>query len=282
MNNLGLSYADLGRHADAVRLHEHTLARMKAQLGPDHPDTFASMNNLANSYTALGRHADACPLYQETLALRKAKLGPDHPDTLKSMNNLAYIYCALGRHTDTLRLHEEALARMKAKLGPDHPDTLLGMGNVAQSLVNLDRGAEAVCLIDDCVRRAAGKAVHPRLLPGVMQMRLRVYEKAKDVAGCRQTAEMWDSFNRTDAASQYDAACMWAVTAAVLHGTDLKSVQPTEPADLAMARLTQAVAAGYKDAAHIAQDRDLDALRDRADFRKLVTMLGDSRDLTRN
>jgi hypothetical protein len=37
--------------------------------------------------------------------------------------------------------------------------------------------------------------------------------------------------------------------------------------------LEQAVAAGYKNAAHMKQDKDLDALRDRADFTKLVTML---------
>ncbi len=57
----------------------------KAKLGPDHPDTLASMNNLANSYSDLGRHAEALKLREETLALRKAKLGPDHPDTLASM-----------------------------------------------------------------------------------------------------------------------------------------------------------------------------------------------------
>ena len=92
MNNLANSYADLGRHADALKLHEETLALRKAKLGPDHPDTLRSMNNLANSYSALGRHADALKLREETLALRKAKLGPDHPDTLESMNNLANSY----------------------------------------------------------------------------------------------------------------------------------------------------------------------------------------------
>jgi hypothetical protein len=60
-------------------LYEETLALQKAKLGPDHPDTLASMNNLAHSYAALGRQADALKLREQTLALRKAKLGPDHP-----------------------------------------------------------------------------------------------------------------------------------------------------------------------------------------------------------
>ena len=44
----------LNRHADALQLREETLALMKAKLGPDHPDTLATMNNLAISYEALG------------------------------------------------------------------------------------------------------------------------------------------------------------------------------------------------------------------------------------
>ena len=50
MNNLAVSYAAVGRLAEALKLHEETLALRKAKLGPDHPDTLASMNNLANSY----------------------------------------------------------------------------------------------------------------------------------------------------------------------------------------------------------------------------------------
>ena len=40
-----------------------------------------------------------------------------------------------------------------------------------------------------------------------------------------------------------------------------------------MAWLKQAVAAGCSDAQHIKQDADLDALRDREDFQKLVAEL---------
>ena len=39
MINLASSYADFGRHADALKLREETLALQKAKLGPDHPDT---------------------------------------------------------------------------------------------------------------------------------------------------------------------------------------------------------------------------------------------------
>jgi non-specific serine/threonine protein kinase/serine/threonine-protein kinase len=273
--NLAVSYAHLGRHTDAVKLYEETLPIMKAKM-PDHPFTFICMNGLASSYAKLGRDAEALKLYEETLALRKAKLGPDHPNTLTSMYNLGNSYAALGRYADALKLYEQTVALQKAKLGPNHPNTLLSMCGVAASLVKLGRGAQAVPIIDDCVQRATGKVIDPALLPNVMDLRLRHFEKAKDPAGCRQTAALWEKLNRADAASLYDATCMRAVSAAVLRAADPSPAgakQADAEAEQAMAWLKKAVAAGYKDATHMEKDTDLDALRDREDFKKLLAEL---------
>jgi tetratricopeptide (TPR) repeat protein len=276
MSNLANSYEALGRIADALKLREETLALRKGKLGPDHPDTLGSMSNLAISYTALGRHADALKLRKETLALQKDKLGPDHPDTLGSMNNLAASYYKLGRHVDALKLCEETLALQKAKLGPDHPDTLMSMGNLAETLFKLDRGGEAITIIDECLKRATGKVVDPQTLPQVVDLRLRHFQKAKDAAGCRATAEIWEKLKRMDADSLYNAACYRAVTAVVIKqdaktpGADAARLAKEE-ADRAMAWLAQAVTAGYKNAGHMKKDTDLDALRDRPDFQKLLS-----------
>jgi hypothetical protein len=94
--------------------------------------------------------------------------------------------------------------------------------------------------------------------------------------GCRQTAEMWEKLKRTDADSLYNTARMRAVTAAVFLAADRSpegGKQADAEADRAMSRLKEAVAAGYKQVAHIQRDQDLDALRGRADFTNLVTML---------
>jgi len=273
MNNLGESYSALGRNAEALKLHEETLRLRQAKLGANHPETLQSMNNLAVSYAAVGRNADALKLHEETLNLRQAKLGPDHPDTLQTMNDLAGSYATLGRHTDALHLHEKTLRLRQGKLGPDHPDTLVSMWGVAKSLAELKRSADALPIIDECVQRAAGKVVDPALIPAVMYLRLRHFENRKDAAGCRATAEMFERLKQTDAQSLYSAACFRAVTAAVILAAD-KSERAAKKADAeadrAMVWLTQAIAAGYHDAAQIREDDDLDALRDRADFKKLV------------
>ena len=45
--------------------------------------------------------------------------------------------------------------------------------------------------------------------------------------------------------------------------------------DQAMAMLRDAVAKGYKDAAHMKKDTDLDPLRQREDFKKLLSELAE-------
>jgi hypothetical protein len=150
------------------------------------------------------------------------------------------------------------------------------MWGVAETLPRLERGAEAIPIIDECIRRAAGKAVDPRLIPEVINLRLRHFEKSKDAAGCKETAEMWEKLGRTDAESLFDAACYRAVTAAVILSapkTHSAARESAAEADRAMTLLKQAVAAGFKDAAHMKKDKDLDALRERADFQMLVTAL---------
>jgi tetratricopeptide (TPR) repeat protein len=249
MSNLAISYGEAGRYADAVKLDEETLALRKAKLGPDHPDTLASMSNLAASLAELGRHDEAVKLIKEVLALQKAKLGPNHPDTLVSMANLANHYDDLGRPDEALKLHEETLALRKAILGPGHPETLMSMWAVAGNLAMLDRGAQALPIIDECVGLAAGKDVHPRLVPDMMGLRLQHFEKIRDVAGCLETAAMWEALKRTDAESLYQSAYFRALCAVVMRETDKTpagEAKAKDQADLATAWLKQAVAAGYR------------------------------------
>ncbi len=286
MTHLADSYAGLGRHLDALKLREETLALQKVKLGRDHINTLNSISNLAISYTALRRYADAAELHEETLALRKVKLGPEHPDTVKSMSNLANCYALLGRYAEALPIREQALALRKVHLGPNHPDTLNSMWRVASNLIKLDRGTEAVPILDECLQRATGRPVHPLLIPDLVDLRLRHFEKAKDAEGCRTTAQMWENLHRSDSDSFYQAAVCHAVTSEAMKsssGTDGKAPAADTTrlakveADQAMAWLQKAVAAGYKDMAKMKKDKDFDGLRDRADFKKLLTDVDSNR-----
>jgi hypothetical protein len=112
----------------------------------------------------------------------------------------------------------------------------------------------------------------PRLVDTIEQ-RLRIFEKWKDPAGCRATTEMWEKLNRTDSDSLYMAAVIRSVTAAVVRAADSSDAGKKEAdaeAGRAVAWLKQAVTAGYKDVANLKESKDLDPLRDREDFKRLL------------
>jgi hypothetical protein len=280
MHNLAASYAAMNRHAEALKLREETLAGRKRVLPPDHPDTLSSMHALALSYVMMNRHAEALKLHEETLAACKRVLPPDHPSTLMSMYDLALIYAAMNRPADAIKLLEETVAAQKPVLPADHLNTIKSMAYLALTYAALNRHAEARPLIDEVLAKANRPGVHPRLIPKMIDLRLRPFEKAGDAAGCRATAEIWEKLKRTDASSLYEAACWRAVTASV----QAKANEPdaarlaNEDADKAMAWLTKAVAAGFTNVAHIRKDADLDFLRDREDFQKLLGELDKRRE----
>jgi tetratricopeptide (TPR) repeat protein len=148
LNNLALTYCDLGRAADALPLQQRALAITEATRGPDHPDTATRLTNLALTYRDLGRAADALPLVERALAITEATLGPDHPSTAVQLNNLALTYRDLGRAADALPLQQRALAITEATLGPDHPDTATRLNNLALTYRGLGRAADALPLVE--------------------------------------------------------------------------------------------------------------------------------------
>jgi tetratricopeptide (TPR) repeat protein len=277
MNNLAASYFVAGQIERALKLREETLALRKAKLGPDHPATLTSMNNLADCYGAAGQYERALKLHEETLALRKAKLGPEHPDTLASMNSLAICYAMAGQNERALKLREETLALRKAKLGPDHPDTLTCMGDLASSYASAGQNERALWLYEETLasQKAKLRPNHPATLYtrlNIAGIKSKLGRAAEGAADCREATEAFEKLNRTDAGSLYNAACFRALLAAALRG-GTPSADSTkrahEEADRAMTWLKKAVAAGYHNAAQMSKDQDLDALRDRDDFKKL-------------
>jgi serine/threonine protein kinase/tetratricopeptide (TPR) repeat protein len=272
--NLASSLDLVGRMQEALKLREETFALRRAKLGPDHSATLLTMNALGESYARLGRNADALKIREETLALRKAKLEPSHPDTLQSMNDLAETYATLDRHADALKLRQEAYALRKAKLGADHPDTVYSLAELASSLLKVGRDAEALPLLDECLAVAETKKVDPYVLSVVYDTRLHHYMKTKDVAAYRRTLEQWEKRKQT-AYPQMDA-CFRAMKAALLRATG-KSPAATREADAdcdrAVEILKKAVAAGLCNLPEMQRDPDLDALRNREDFKQLLAEL---------
>jgi eukaryotic-like serine/threonine-protein kinase len=97
---------------------EQMLAKLKEELGPDHPATLRCMNALAHTYLGSGRQDEALTLFEEALAKMRKHLGPDHSRTLDCMGNLAGAYLEAGMLDRAEPLLRECLA-IRTKHMPD-------------------------------------------------------------------------------------------------------------------------------------------------------------------
>jgi WD40 repeat protein len=87
------------------------------------------------------------------------------------------------------------------------------------------------------------------------------------IAEYQEAIRLASGLVRWNAGQWYDFACVYSLASG--KSADKKR----EYADRAMELLRNAVTAGYKDAGHMKQDTDLDPLRGRADFKKLLAWL---------
>jgi tetratricopeptide (TPR) repeat protein len=286
LSNVGLIYAAMGRYDKALPLLEETLKLRRSKLDRDHPYTLDSMTNLANVYHAVGQYREAIALHEEALALRKAKfgLGPISEQAVVGMSVWARIGQAQCRQSIAPGPFPFVLAVAESVITPPvahHPETLRSMHYLASSYAVVGRHAEALELHDAALKGHQLKfgAKHPATIASffsVASCRMTIFAKAKDVAGCRATVDMCEKLAPTDPDGLYSLACYRAITAAVLRGRDKSpenAKQANVEADRAMSWLKRAVAAGFKNVAHMQKDKDLDALRDRADFWKLLAEL---------
>jgi tetratricopeptide (TPR) repeat protein len=79
MNNLALSYSELGRHQDAVVLQEKTLEFRRRVLPENHSDIGESCVNISISYQQAGDFRRAIEMAREALRIFQATLPPSHP-----------------------------------------------------------------------------------------------------------------------------------------------------------------------------------------------------------
>ena len=96
-NTLGTTYFYLNEAELAIAQFDRALQLRRQVLGPDHPDTLASVDDLGMAYHNAGRISDALPLLEANLKRKRSLSGPVRPDTLVALNNLANVYRTSGR-----------------------------------------------------------------------------------------------------------------------------------------------------------------------------------------
>jgi serine/threonine protein kinase len=279
-NNLGLRLKALGKRDKA--LAEFELARdHRKRLAERFPDVSAyqfvladTHNNLGIVLIELGRRDEARLEFELARDLHK-RLAEQFPSIQAYQINLGMSYCNFGnlirdegQPAESLEWYQKAIDALR----PIHQKERLDMPakeylrnsywGRAAALNRLARHTEAIKDWDQVIELSPSN--EQQIYRASRALTLHLDGQVDDAVA--EIAELTKSGNWS-AAWWYDFACVYAVASGKI------ADKSQQYADRAMELLQTAVKAGYKDAAHMKKDTDLDVLRNREDFQKLLAEL---------
>jgi len=302
-NNLGVLLADTGRlkEAEAAYTAARDIQKQLADEFPTRPDfrqeLAQSHNNLGVLLRATGRLKEAEAAYRDALDLRKqlAAEFPTRPDfrqeLAQSHNNLGVLLDATGRLKEAEAAYTAALD-IRKQLAAEFPTNLDLRNELAGTCVNL-------ALL--CNQRREFKAAKQHLAEGEPHHQAALEANSRNPtyrqfyrnhlwalteahAGLGEQADALKAAQRVrdlgwdPPKNAYDAACGLALCIPIVAKDEQLDADKRKAAvqfygDQAMKLLREAVEKGFKNVEHMKKDTDLDPLREREDFQKLLAEL---------
>jgi serine/threonine protein kinase len=302
-NNRGNLLATTGRLPEAEKDYKQALSIQK-QLSAQFPlrpeyrqDLATSHNNRGNLLSAMGGLKEAEQDYGQALSIRK-QLADDLPkrpefrqELAGSHNSRGLLLHAAGRLPEAEKDYDEALRILK-QLSAHFPKQSELWNDLAGTCVNLailrqqqgDGAAAERFLLEGKPHHLAALKASPRhptyrkfyrshlsVLTGVHAGLLKKEDAVR-------TAETRRDLGWNPPADAYAAACFLSQCVPIVAKHDKLSDRQRKEAvqfygDAAMKLLREAVSKGFKDVKQMKKDTDLNPLRQREDFQKLVAQL---------
>jgi serine/threonine protein kinase/tetratricopeptide (TPR) repeat protein len=153
MNNLAMTYDDLGELNKAQQLWEHLLTLQRQHLGNDHPQTLGTLNNLASVADKLGDSQSAQSYYRQALEGKRRVLSAGHPSRLVTEINFANFLVGSGKLDEAAVIFEQAYADSLKSVGPDDERRItltMWVGELRRLAGRLD---ESLPLLEDAWQR---------------------------------------------------------------------------------------------------------------------------------
>jgi len=181
METMGEVYWSLGLYREAAPLLDKAVATRTRLLGPDHPDTFASLYMTAKNLNDEGQYAEAEKRLHTMLDTQRRVLGTKHPDTVKSMIAIAGVIYGQGRYQEAEKMQRDLLDLQRHLPVRDQQREAMTMNNLATNLNAQNRFVESERLFAETVeleRRAFG-ADNPVTLQSMSNMVRALISAAK-------------------------------------------------------------------------------------------------------
>jgi serine/threonine protein kinase/tetratricopeptide (TPR) repeat protein len=302
-NNRGNLLRARGRPEEAVKYYDQTLS-LRRQLVADYPtrpefrkDLGRSHYNRADLLRAVGRPTEAAKDYDQALSLFK-QLAADFPsrpefrqELAQTLNGRGGLLAATGRPREAGIEFDKALSlyRQLAADFPNQPDVRNYLAGICVNRARLhqqqgDWAAAKRLLLESrphhlaALKAKPGHPLYRQFYRSHLRLLTEVHAGLLERDDAVSTAKTWQDLGGNAAANAYDAACALSrCVAIVAQHNELDDRQRKEAAqfygDAAVKLLRVAVNKGYKNVVPMMRSTDLDPLRPREDFGKLVAEL---------
>ncbi len=127
----------------ATAVLTRVLAADERTLGPDHPETIATLEDLARIHVERHHHAEAAPLLERLVAVGESRLGRTSPAFDQRLELLATTYASEHRDADAERVYHRLVAVREEALGPNDPKVGAALDGIAESCLRQGRTSEA-------------------------------------------------------------------------------------------------------------------------------------------
>jgi serine/threonine-protein kinase len=302
--NCGILNKSLGRVEAALASYDKSLL-LRERLVREHPDdpwfaqdVASTLGNVAVIHFERRHYPDARTVFQRALEILE-KLAAAHPENAEYQNYLIRARHNLGMTLTKLGQTREALEILRAAQAPsermarEHPGVVQYQLDLAHGLLTLGGALQKDGQADEAAAAyEKGIEVHEKLhkanpddpqnraglVESLRYLGITEQERKRPAAAAkayRRALEILGGQAAPSPEQLYTLACCHARLGAMATtaGSGLSADDGRGEADKALAALSRAVAAGYNDAEELRTDKDLDTLRQREDFKKLLTEL---------
>ncbi|RKH06695.1 protein kinase [Corallococcus sp. CA053C] len=119
-DSLALTYAEMGRKADAIDAWHRALAIIEAAATPETPELARMFQRLATHLRFEGQWEEAGSMIERSRAIFERTLGPDNANVLLVLQEQSAISLGAGRHDDALRLATQAVELAQRSFDPSY------------------------------------------------------------------------------------------------------------------------------------------------------------------
>ncbi len=292
----GLAQCDLGlgRNDEAIALWEKLVQSGQPRFQKELANAY---NSRALQYANADKHAEALHAHQQALALREmlVRLKPEDADAQRdlgaTLNNIGVLLAKNERLAEALAMYRRAAVHAEASFAQAPQAIVNGrflaiqQNNIADLERRFEHNEEALAAYRRVVEvwrqltrdNPAVPSLHSGLFGAYRNLALFQRERKQTEQyerTMRRAREVIDRLPSEGANVLFQMACVRAECSTFLGSgkeqrTAEERAEQKREADLAMEALGKAIAAGFRNLERLRQEKELNALRDREDFKAL-------------